>query len=291
MDVNAFQDYLKKIGKSGNTVAAYCKDIEIFSQAQAEKGDGDIDHATETDVVSYVLKLKTEGKSTATINRKLSSIRTYYGFLIENKVISDDPTKGIKSPKVERKELEYLPLEEVDKLLSAPDESPKGLRDRAILEMMYATGIRVSELIETKLENVNLRMGFVMCSGNHGKARVVPLGRPARAALETYIYDVRNGLIGDRETDILFVNYSGEPLTRQGIWKILKEYAKKVELSVNITPQTLRNSFAVHMLQNGADLKALQELMGHEDISATEAYLAVTKTRIKDVYDKTHPRA
>ena len=202
---------------------------------------------------------------------------------------------NIKSPRIERKELEYLTIEEIDKLLSLPDDSIKGQRDRAILEIMYATGIRVSELIEAKVEDVNLRLGFITCTGEHGKARIIPMGRPARAAVEAYIYDVRDKMIKNKDeekpNDILFVNYMGEKLTRQGLWKILKEYADKAGIETKITPQSLRNSFAVHMIQNGADLKSLQELMGHEDITATQIYLTVTKNRIKDVYDKTHPRA
>ena len=166
------------------------------------------------------------------------------------------------------------------------------MRDRAILEVLYATGIRVIELIDANVEDINLRMGFITCAGEHSKARIVPLGRPARAALETYIYDVRDILLKEnRDEKALFVNYFGKRITRQGLWKVLKEYGEKVGIDKKLTPNIIRNSFAVHMLQNGADLKSLQELMGHEDISATQAYLAVTKNRIKDVYDKSHPRA
>ena len=207
-------------------------------------------------------------------------------------IVFGNPTSGIKTPKVERKELEYLTIEEVDKLLDSPSENPRGMRDRAILELLYATGIRVNEVIAANVEDVNLRIGFFTCPGEHGKARIIPIGRPARQALERYIYDARNMIIKDNRSEkSLFVNYYGQRMTRQGLWKVLKEYAEKEKIEHKLTPHILRNSFAVHMIQNGADLKSLQELLGHEDIAATQIYLSVTKNRIKDVYDKTHPRA
>ena len=159
------------------------------------------------------------------------------------------------------------------------------------MELLYATGIRASELIELKVDDVNIRMGFIKCAGEHSKARIIPMGRIARQAMEDYIFDVRKEALKGKESDYLFVNYMGEPMTRQGLWKILKEYGDEAELELKLTPQIIRNSFAVHMLQNGADLKSLQELMGHEDIAATQAYLSVVKNRIKDVYDRSHPRA
>ena len=166
------------------------------------------------------------------------------------------------------------------------------MRDSAILELLYATGIRVNEIISANVEDVNLRIGFFTCPGEHGKARIIPMGRPARKAVEEYIFDARDILLKDRKSEnALFVNYFGQRMTRQGLWKILKEYAEKAGISNKLTPHILRNSFAVHMIQNGADLKSLQDLLGHEDISATQIYLTVTKNRIKDVYDKTHPRA
>ena len=183
-------------------------------------------------------------------------------------------------------------MSEIEKLMAVPDDSVRGVRDRAILEVLYATGIRVSELIASNLEDVNMRMGFITCAGEQSHARIVPLGRPARAALENYIYEARDQLLrGKEEEQALFLNFYGNRMTRQGLWKILKEYGEKAELSHKLTPHIIRNSFAVHMLQNGADLKSLQELMGHEDISATQIYLSATKSRIKDVYDKSHPRA
>jgi integrase/recombinase XerD len=180
----------------------------------------------------------------------------------------------------------------VDRLLAIPEDTLIGKRDRGILELLYATGIRVSELIEANVEDLNLRMGFITCAGEQSKARIIPIGRPARVALEEYIYDARPAIVKEKiDETALFVNYYGERITRQGLWKVLKEYGRKAGLEGKLTPNVLRNSFAVHMIQNGADLKSLQELLGHEDISATQIYLSVTKNRIKDVYDRTHPRA
>ena len=241
-----------------------------------------------------MMELKQEGKSNATTNRKLSSIRTYYRFLMKEGVVSSNPTEEIKSPKIERKALEFLSVEEVEMLLESPDDSIKGLRDRAMLEVLYATGIRVSEIIELKMTDVNLRMGFVTCNGDHGRARIVPMGSFARKAMEDYLEKSRPALLSNQENKEIpeiFLNYMGEPFSRQGFWKVLKQYGKKVGLEDKITPHILRTSFAAHMVQNGADLKSLQELMGHEDIMATQIYLSLTKNRIKDVYDRTHPRA
>ncbi|QAT42391.1 site-specific tyrosine recombinase [Aminipila luticellarii] len=296
-------DYLEQFKKyltserrmSENSLQAYCRDIAEYSRFLKEKNAASLEDGSNTEVVAFVLKLKNDGKSSATVNRKVASLRAFYNFMLAKGYVKENPVVNIKSPKIERKELEYLTIEEVDKLLSLPDESIKGQRDKAILELMYATGIRVSEVIEAKVEDINLRLGFITCNGEHGKARIIPMGRPARAAVETYIFEIRDQFIKKKEEDPskgpLFVNYFGERLTRQGLWKILKEYAGKAGIDSKITPQTLRNSFAVHMIQNGADLKSLQELMGHEDITATQIYLSVTKNRIKDVYDRTHPRA
>ncbi len=288
-----FVDYLKNnLKKAANTVEAYERDVKEFTSFVAARGISDVKDVQNTEVVAYLLELKNDGKSAATVNRKLASVRAFYKFMIEKGLVKDDPTSNIKSPRIPRKKLEYLSIEEIDKLLSAPDDSIRGKRDRAILELLYATGIRVTELIEANVEDINLRMGFITCAGEQSKARIIPMGRPARAAMEEYIYDVRDKLLRDNRKDkALFLNYYGQRITRQGLWKILKAYGEKTGLEHRLTPNIIRNSFAVHMIQNGADLKSLQELLGHEDITATQIYLTVTENRIKDVYDKTHPRA
>lgn len=282
--------------KAKNTREAYRRDVDAFSIILSEKKIDSLAHATNTQVVGYLLKLKNEGKSGATVNRKVASLRAFYRFMIEKGYMKENPTVNIRSPKIDRKTIEYLTVEEIDKLLSLPDGSLRGIRDKAILEVLYATGVRVSEITETNLEDINLRMGFITCNGDHGKARIVPMGRPAKASLEEYVYDARPKMLhkdrdDGKEERSLFVNYAGNRITRQGLWKIIKGYAKKAGVESNITPQTLRNSFAVHMIQNGADIKSLQELLGHDDVTATKVFLSVTKSRLKEVYDHAHPRA
>jgi integrase/recombinase XerD len=289
-----FEDYLvTKKKMEPNSVTAYLRDYKEFSAFLDSRGEGCPAEASKSDVAAFLMSLKQQGKTAATVNRKLASVRAFYRFMNQTGQMQANPGADIKTPKIARKEIEYLSLEEVEKLLSQPDGSTKGIRDTAILEVLYATGLRVTELIEANIDDVNLRMGFVTCSGEHGKARIIPLGRPARAALETYIYDDRAKLLRDKAEaeKALFLNYYGERITRQALWKIIKGYADAAKIEKKITPQTLRNSFAVHMVQNGADLKSLQELLGHEDLAATQIYLTVTKNKIKDVYDRTHPRA
>ena len=292
MLIDAFEKYiLKEKNAAENTVNAYIKDLEHFGDFARGRGIKDLTDVSNADIVAYLMELKKEDKSRSTVNRKLTSIRTFYRFLMKEGRIRENPAENIKSPRIEKKEIEYLSIDDIDKLMSLHDETPKGKRDRAMLELMYATGIRASELIDMKLDDCNMRMGFVKCSGEHSKARIIPIGRPARMAMEEYIYDIRPSLLRGSKSESLFVNYVGESMTRQGLWKILKEYGEKAGFDIKLTPQVIRNSFAVHMLQNGADIKSIQELMGHEDIAATQAYLAVTKNRIKDVYDRAHPRA
>ena len=292
MSIDRYEDYLKNERKmSANTVQAYLRDIRHFADFVSSRGVADVAEASNADVVAYLMNLKTAGRSRSTVNRKLASIRIYFDFLQREGLVKINPADDIKSPKIERREIEFLSIEEIERLMSLPDDTQKGIRDRAVLELLYATGIRATELIQMKVSDVNLRMGFIKCDGQHSKARIIPMGRLCRKAMEDYMLDVREKMLRGKESQVLFVNYMGEPITRQGLWKVLKEYGAAAGLSVSLTPQVIRNSFAVHMLQNGADIKSLQELMGHEDIAATQAYLAVTKNRIKDVYDKAHPRA
>ena len=289
-----YREYLiEKKKMAENSVSAYVRDVREFSAFIEEKDGKKLDEVSEADVASYLLSLKKANKTSSTVNRKLASVRSFYKYMLLSGVLSTNPSIEIKTPKIPRKDIEYLTIEEVETLLSIPDKSTKGLRDVAILELLYATGLRVSELIESNLDDVNLRMGFITCNGDHGKARIIPLGRPAREALETYVYEDRERLLRGKQDKekALFLNYYGERITRQALWKILKGYAEKSRIDKKITPQILRNSFAVHMIQNGADLKSLQELLGHEDLAATQIYLSVSKNRIKDVYDRTHPRA
>lgn len=293
MYTEEFVAYLQKEKRmSKNTLEAYKRDVLGLIAFLESRGNHNVLETSSTDIVAFLHNLKGMGKSAATVNRKLASLRSFFNYLMKAGLVKENPTAGIKSPKIEHKELEFLSIEEIDKLLDTPDDTLKGRRDKAILEVLYATGIKVSELIDANVDDVNFRMGFITCAQTSSRARIVPLGRPARAALEDYVYDVRDKLIKDNKGEkALFVNYYGKRITRQGLWKMLKEYGEKSGLEHKLTPNIIRNSFAVHMLQNGADLKSLQELMGHEDITATQVYLSATKNRIKDVYDKAHPRA
>ena len=289
-----YKEYMEKVkGMARNSTEAYLRDIREFQAFLDQRGSLSPEDISNTEIVAFVLHLKNLGRSTATSNRKVASLRGFFSFLQEQGRISANPCLHIKSPRVERKEIEYLTLGEVDRLLMLPDTTVKGIRDRALLELLYATGIRVSEVLEPNVEDMNLRVGFITSTGEFGTPRIVPIGRPARAALEEYLYDARPKLLRSKKNSekSLFVNYNGERITRQGIWKMLKDYGVKAGIDKAITPQILRNSFAAHMVQNGADLKSLQELLGHEDVTATQVYLTVTKNRIKEVYDKTHPRA
>lgn len=287
-----FEAYLfqeKKMAK--NSLQAYRRDIRGFAGFLEDKHidkPADVNNAT---IVSYILYLKKEGRTTATINRKMASVRAFFSFLMLRGDIKENPVSKIKTPKVEKKAPQYLSLEDVECLLSQPDDSPKGKRDKAILEIMYATGMRVSEIIQMDVSDVNLKMGFAACGSEDGKGRIIPMGSICRNAVQEYLADCRDKFIKDAKETALFVNYNGSRLTRQGLWKIIKYYAEKAGIEKKITPQILRHSFAVHMLQNGADLKSLQELLGHEDAAATQIYLMANQNRLKDVYDRTHPRA
>lgn len=289
-----FMDYLKyTCKKSPNTLLAYGRDIEAFEEYLKERGEQSLSDCLENDAISYILSLNKSGRSKATINRKISSLRSYYAYEKMNGKRDDNPFDKIKAAKSDKREIDFLSVEEVFALMETPDDSFKGLRDRALLEFMYGTGVRVTEVVRLKFSDMNLKMNFVTCKDAEGESRVVPIGSYAHDALKNYIEKAYAALKGsDPEADdYVFINFRGEPLTRQGIWKILKEYGDKIGEKDRMTPQILRNSFAVHILQNGGDLKTLQELMGFEDMSVGIAYLAVTNIRIKDVFNRTHPRA
>ena len=289
--INKFEAFLEKERNvSPTTLSAYMADIQEFDAFVKERSKV-LERVGNADIAAFLMHLQHQGKSNSTINRKLASVRQFYNYMISDGRIHHDPTFNIKPPKVERKELEYLSVEEIGRLLDAPDESVRGLRDKALLEVMYATGLRASEICDAEINDVDFRIGYINVRSQK-KARVVPIGKPARAALKAYLDNSRAALLGDKEDcNALFLSYLGEKLTRQGIWKILKFYEDKLELKIKLSPQVIRNSFAAHLIQNGADLKSLQELLGHEDIMATKIYLTVTKNRIMDVYDRAFPRA
>lgn len=288
-----FIEYLKnERGKAENTLIAYERDLAAFDKYLRDRGKT-LGGCGESDAVSYVLELGNQNKSKATINRKVSALRNYYDYEIERGRAYANPFSKIKSVKGDRRQVDYLSIEEAEKLMTLPGNDKKGIRDRALLEFMYGTGARVTEVVRLKFSDLNLRMNFVTLKDADEESRIVPLGRYASEAMMSYVEGAYSDIVGRsyEEDDYVFVNFRGEPLTRQGIWKILKDYGAMIAAADRMTPQILRDSFAVHILQNGGDLKTLQELMGFEDMSVGIAYLAVTDIHVRDVFKKTHPRA
>ncbi len=288
-----FEDYLvREKDASGSTLNAYMGDVRDFGIYLEDKRRKDLVSCGSADVAAYIMQMKEDGRSASTINRKMSSIRCYYNFLLAEKKISVNPAQNIKSPRIAEKGIEYLSIEEVEHILDSPEvKDAKGKRDKALLELMYATGMRATEISQANVSDLDLKIGFISCT-NEGKTRIVPIGRIAKAALEEYLSFARAELLrGDENSKALFVNFQGQRISRQGIWKILKFYGEKAGIDKPLSPQILRNSFAVHMVQNGADIRTIQDLLGLEDINAAKLYALAGKNRVIDVYDRTHPRA
>ena len=291
-DIAAYGDYLaEEKHASQNTICSYLRDVTQFSEYLAEHQGCGLRQADSTMIQDYMAWMRGRGKSAASVTRFLASVKSFYNFLVSEQILTVNPARGVAAAKVERRYPEILTSKEVELFLEQPkcvDE--KGFRDHAMLELLYATGIRVSELIGLDVSDVNLSAGFIRCRSK-GKERIVPLYTAAVKALEDYVRDIRPRLIADEEEHALFVNMSGERMSRQGFWKIIKYYQEKAGIEKDITPHTLRHSFAVHLLENGADLRSIQEMLGHADISSTQIYTHVVKHQLKDVYQKAHPRA
>ena len=277
--------------KSLNTVESYKRDVTQYISYLDGTGVTDISSTTKTTVLSYLLYLQKEGRASSTVSRTLASLRSYYLFMMQNGVVKSNPTSNLEAPHVEKKIPKILSGEEVELLLEQPKNCDnKGIRDKAMLELLYTTGIRVSELINLDVSDVNVPMSFVRCKGGK-KERIIPMGHQAKDALENYINNVRKYMVKDENETALFVNCSGARLSRQGFWKLIKYYQHIAGIETDITPHTLRHSFAAHLLENGADLHSIQEMMGHADISSTQVYSRMMNSKIKDVYAKAHPRA
>lgn len=277
--------------KSLNTVESYKRDVTQYISYLDGTGVTDISSTTKTTVLSYLLYLQKEGRASSTVSRTLASLRSYYLFMMQNGVVKSNPTSNLEAPHVEKKIPKILSGEEVELLLEQPKNCDnKGIRDKAMLELLYATGIRVSELINLDVSDVNVPMSFVRCKGGK-KERIIPMGHQAKDALENYINNVRKYMVKDENETALFVNCSGARLSRQGFWKLIKYYQHIAGIETDITPHTLRHSFAAHLLENGADLHSIQEMIGHADISSTQVYSRMMNSKIKDVYAKAHPRA
>lgn len=276
---------------SQNTLSSYMRDLSQFAAFVNEHGAGDLRKAEQSTVVEYIRRMTERGKSAATVTRSLASIKSFYAFLLERGEVKTNPAKGVAAAKVERRYPEILTSKEVELFLDQPQcIDAKGYRDHAMLELLYATGIRVSELIELNESDVSLSAGFIRCASK-GKERIIPLYPAAVRALSDYMKDIRPQLVADPEEKALFVNMNGERMSRQGFWKIVKRYQETAQIEKDITPHTLRHSFAVHLLENGADLRSIQEMLGHADISSTQIYTHVVKKQLKDVYQRAHPRA
>ena len=287
--IKQFLDFLQNEKRvANNTLQSYSRDIHQYesylSQNHINYAKVDVKQINE-----YLKHLQTIGKKTSTVSRNLASIRSFYQYLIRVKKVKRDPTENIQSPKVEKRVPSVLTS--VEKLLSQPkDVDLKGTRDKAMLEVAYATGMRVTEIISLDIEDVNIEEGFISCKSAN-RQRNIPLGSISIAALREYINDARPIMIRDENEKALFVNVNGKRLTRQGFWKIVKYYKEQAHITKDITPHVLRHSFATHLLQNGADLKAIQTMLGHSDISSTQVYMQFQDSGLKEIYKKTHPRA
>ena len=286
-----FFDFLENDKKlSDNTLQSYKRDLKQFKR-YLEACEIHYNRVKEEDIKDYIKELQENGKKPSSISRCIASIRSFYQFVLKRKKIKVDPTANIQSPKIEKRVPSVLTSKEVELLLNQPkDVDLKGTRDKAMLEFAYATGMRVTEIISLNIEDVNLEEGYVACKTG-SKQRNIPLGTMSLNALKEYIEEARNVLIKNEDEKALFVNINGGRLTRQGFWKIIKYYKEQAHITKDITPHVLRHSFATHLLQNGADLKAIQTMLGHSDISSTQIYMQFQDEGLKDIYRKAHPRA
>ena len=290
-EVQEYISYLHNVKHtSNNTEMSYKRDLLKVCHFMQERGINSATAVKEQDLKAYIHVLEEQKLAAATVSRNIASIKAFFLYLFSEGKIQNDAALCLKAPKIEKKMPEILTMGEVSALLEqANGDSPKELRDKAMLELLYATGIRVTELISLKVSDVNLPMHFIMCRDPH-KERMIPFGTQAHDALERYLGGVRAEMVEDKSSEILFANCSGKPMSRQGFWKLIKFYAKKAGITADITPHTLRHSFAAHLVENGADLKSVQEMLGHSDISTTQIYANMNHNRIREVYAKAHPR-
>ena len=289
--LNLFFGFLENEKKvSSNTLQSYKRDLKQFEK-YIEENAKDYGKLTGDGIKDYIKYMQEIGKKPSTISRGLASIRSFYQYEVKNKVVENDPTEGIQSPKIEKRVPNVLTSNEVALLLEQPkDIDLKGTRDKAMLEFAYATGMRVTEIISLNIEDVNLEQGYAICR-NGKKERTVPIGNMSLKALKEYVLNARKTLIKDENENALFVNVNGQRLTRQGFWKIIKYYKEQAHIEKEITPHVLRHSFATHLLQNGADLKSIQTMLGHSDILSTQIYMQFQDESLKNIYRKAHPRA
>lgn len=290
-DIKNFLEFIKSDKKlSKNTLESYQRDILQYQEYLEEKKIN-YKQVNNENVLGYLDYLKGLDKKASTISRHLASIRLFYQYLLKNKIVKEDPTKGIQSPKIEKKAPSVLSSQEVSLLLEQPNgEGLKSIRDKAMLEVAYATGMRVTEIISLNVSDIDIESSLVTCK-NENKQRIIPLGKLSLSALKEYMTIARPNMIKDDNETALFVNVNGKRLTRQGFWKIIKFYKEQAHITKDITPHVLRHSFATHLLQNGADLKSIQTMLGHSDISSTQVYMQFQDDSLKNIYNKAHPRA
>ena len=290
--IQAYENYLTKVKKASlNTISSYMRDIRQFGVWLRESAGVDVIDAKQLNISDYLKHLRDDGRSSATVSRSLASLKNFYVYLVSSGFLEKTPVIDIHIDRGEKKLPQILTGREVELLLSQPVcVDAKGYRDKAMLETMYATGIRVSELIELDVDDVNLELGIIKCNSTK-KMRAIPLYPAALRALSVYIREIRESMVAGPDEQALFVNIGGTRMSRQGFWKILKHYQETAHIEKEITPHTLRHSFAVHLLENGADLNSLQALMGHCDISSTQVYTHMVNQRLKSVYEKCHPKA
>ena len=294
-EINMFTDYLHDCRKkSENTIVSYHSDLIRLKNFMEKQGITDVKRMTSTHLNSYLFYLEKNGFSAATISRSIASLRAFYRYLRREGLVREDACGLLQRPRAERKLPEILTPEETARLLEQPSgDLPKEIRDKAMLELLYATGIRVSELVSLQVSDVNLAMEYIVCNGG-GKERVIPFGTVAKGALEAYLHKGRSTFVQEESEPWLFTNCSGQPMSRQGFWKLVKSYGKKAGISGELTPHTLRHSFASHLVDNGADLRSVQEMLGHADVATTHMYAQASreegKGQIREAYRKAHPR-
>jgi len=278
-------------GLAKNSIDSYRRDLFTYIDFLRTMHITHWENVKEEHLKTFLLHLKEKGRAPATISRQLASVRSFYSYLMKEHLVDRDPTIHLEGPKVEKKPPRVLSVEEVELLLNSPDQTdPSGLRDKAMLELLYASGAKVSEMLSINMDEVNLSLGYVKCT-NKNRERVIPLGKYAIRTIDHYMKNGRPVLDKGENELALFLNHHGKRLSRQGFWKLMKKYAEKAKVSTDITPHTLRHSFATHLLENGADLRSVQEMLGHADISTTQMYAHVTRTKLREVYSKSHPRA
>lgn len=286
-----FTDYLSvERGLSLNTLEAYRRDLTKFFGFLDRESSASIESVCPRDIIDYLIYLRKSKLAIRSISRNLVAVRMFYKFLVNEDVINDDPTLNLDSPKTGLSLPEVLSQDEVERLLALPNNKEQGIKDKAILELLYATGMRVSELINLPIDNIDLHEGYLKCIGKGSKERIIPVGRKAQRAVKKYIDVVRNRYVSRGNSNMLFITRLGRGYTRQGIWKIIKRYSRLMGMNKEITVHTLRHCFATHLLSHGADLRSVQEMLGHVDISTTQIYTHIDRARLREVHQKFHPR-